>query len=269
MAILKKHLTFIVSDTTIVIIANLYFLDGGILMKRITMAASLAATVLLTGCNTMAYKTATAPISQARADRVVDGQTTRLDIISMFGNPNGSSAMNMASSMMANVRVVNAPNTPNHSELMSYRDCTSSAIGSSQLLSFQAKGQGREVCKVFTALLDQNDVVIAHKYTDDNFITQDKLASITPNRSTKKDVIRTLAGPTSVTPVGDKTLYLYKTCVTKTKVGGFMTFNMNRDQDCQQATIVIDKKTNVVSKVNFIPFAGVYDDNPTPYMMKH
>ena len=175
----------------------------------------------------------------------------------------------MVNNMMANVQVLNGANKNSRSEIMSYRDCTSYSVGGSQLLSFQAKGQARETCKVFSALLNKNDVVIAHKYTNDNFITKNKLSSIVVNQSTKKDVIRALAGPTSVTPVGDKNLYLYKTCVTKSKVGGFFTYNISRNEDCQQATIVIDKNTNIVSKVNFTPFASAYDDNVTPYLMKH
>ena len=239
-------------------------------MKKIMIATSMVTTIFITGCTTMEYKTATAPISQSRADMVVDGTTTRIDLISMFGNPNGSSSMNMVNNMMANVQVLNGSNKNSRPEIMSYRDCTSSSVGSSQLFSFQAKGQARETCKVFSALLNKNDVVIAHKYINDNFITKNKLSSIAANQSTKKDVIRALAGPTSITPVGDKSLYLYKTCITKSKVGGFFTpYNISRNEDCQQATIVIDKNTNIVSKVNFIPFASAYDDNVTPYLMKH
>lgn len=236
-------------------------------MKKLLIISTVA--LLTTGCVTTEIKTATAPISQSRANMVVDGTTTKLDIISMFGSPNGSSGFGAGMPMGMPQQAIMQGGSLGNSELMSYKDCVTSSIASAQVLSFENKGRGRETCKVFTALLDKNDVVIAHKYTNDNFITKEKILPIVAGKSTKKDVIKTLAGPTKVTQIKDKTLYLYKTCITKSKAGGFFNYNISSDQDCQQATIVIDKKTNIVSKVNFLPFMSGYNENESAVMMSH
>jgi outer membrane protein assembly factor BamE (lipoprotein component of BamABCDE complex) len=120
-------------------------------------------------------------------------------------------------------------------------------------------GKYREKCSVFTALLNKNNIVIGHVYISDNLITKEKLKNITVKKSTRKDVIQILGGPSSISEDGNSEIYSYRNCVTTTKTSGFAVKRYS-NKDCQQASIVFKKDKNIVQKVSFFPFLNT--ENP-------
>lgn len=218
-------------------------------MKTLSASAIFASTLLLAACNSIEVKSATAPISKSRSNLVIDGKTTKTEIIAMFGQPNGflPSADNTGGyspqMMMGNM----------HSNLMHYKDCTMTE--KSRIRIFSAGGSKlREICSVFTALLNKQDIVIAHTYLEDNFITKEKLDSINEKKSSRKDVIRNLGGPSSISTNGNDEIYIYRDCITKSKVVGFWARRNTIDKNCQQTSIIFRKGKNRVRKITFLPF---------------
>lgn len=207
----------------------------------------LSAVVVLSGCAKMSmdYKTSSAPISQVKANQVIEGKTTKTDLIAMFGVPNGIG-------QMGRVQTVMQPN----SNIISWSDCTVGSRGRDASWSV-AKAVGQESCKVLSVLLDDRGIVKASGYTNDYLITEAKAHSIKPNVSNKADVVRLLAGPTSITPSGSDDIWVYKNCRNEAKhTGSFMALNnrFEQIQKCQQASFVIAKTSGVVTKVFFSPF---------------
>ncbi|HID44232.1 MAG TPA: hypothetical protein EYP34_00565 [Chromatiaceae bacterium] len=203
-------------------------------------------------------QTATAPISAA-ASRVVDGKTTRFDLISLFGEPNGYSMMGNAIGMipmqssMQMEKMMQLGEGKDNDRLMHYKDCIVTAKASVNIILPIGKGSRVEVCKIFTALLDDNDVVVAHVYLDNDIVTKERIARIRPGISTRKDVILALGGPTSVSKSGDREIYLYRNCIGKMGVSNFAMYDHKNLQSCQQAGVAFDG-AGKVTKVNFIPW---------------
>ncbi len=219
------------------------------------------ATAMMHGCASYSMQTATAPISAAVADQIVDGQTTRFDLISILGEPNGFSmgmgAVGMVpmqrSQQMQKLMKAQLGDDESTRHLMHYKNCVVTAKASVNIILPIGHGSRLEVCKVLTALLDDNDVVIAHVYMDNNFVTKEKIAKIKPKLSTRKDVILTLGGPTSVSSSGDREIYLYRNCLGSTGVSNFGMYKQENLQSCQQAGVAFDGN-GVVQRVNFIPW---------------
>ena len=227
--------------------------------KSIILALITAA---LGGCASYSMQTASAPISASRASHIVDGQSTRIDVISLFGNPNGFNPSigvgAVGAITMPQQYGQDAPKTDN---ILHYKDCITTTTSKAGLIAgsfFIPRSSMVEVCKVFTALLDEHDTVVAHVYLENNLVTKEKLARIKEGVSNKQ-VIRTLGGPSSILPSSDNQIYIYKTCISKAAKRSWnpYQYDMKNRQSCQQATIVMDKNSMVI-KVNFIP----WDDTP-------
>jgi hypothetical protein len=58
-------------------------------MKTLSIVALLTFSLFLSACFTTTIKTSTSPISAPIAKLVIDGKTTKTDIIAMFGQLNG------------------------------------------------------------------------------------------------------------------------------------------------------------------------------------
>ncbi len=220
-----------------------------------------AATVLMHGCASVSTQTATAPISADVAKQIVDGQTTRFDLISLLGEPNGYSfgmeAVGMVpvqtSQQMNRLMKAQLGDDESTRRLMHYKNCVVKAKASLNIILPIAHGSRVEVCKILTALLDDNDVVIAHVYMDNNIITKEKIAKIKPKVSTRKDVILALGGPTSVTRSKNGEIYLYRNCLGSMGASNFVMYKQENLQSCQQAGVAFDAN-GVVQRVNFIPW---------------
>ncbi|MES9970761.1 MAG: hypothetical protein ABW092_12075 [Candidatus Thiodiazotropha sp.] len=89
-------------------------------MKLLSTIAIFTSTLFIAACSSYEIKSATAPISESRSNLVIDGKTTKTEIIAMFGEPNGflPSADNTggygSQLMLGNY----------HSNLLHYKDCT-------------------------------------------------------------------------------------------------------------------------------------------------
>lgn len=230
-------------------------------MKKHSLSLLCMATIL--GCSSASFQTTTANISAEAAGQVIDGSTTKTDIITMFGEPNGfmPTAGSGSVDMMRMTKVNLGASSP-YDRVMHYKNCIMKS--SAQISGVFSVGAGMlEVCDTFTALLNSRDVVIAHSYIENNVINPDKLKTIKNNQSTRKDVIRTLGGPTNIVPSGNKEIYMYKNCVSKSSlnnigipiIGGLMGREAHTSRkNCQQASIVMNKSNGRVIKTNFIPF---------------
>jgi outer membrane protein assembly factor BamE (lipoprotein component of BamABCDE complex) len=216
-------------------------------MKLIALVSILTATLLFAGCISHEIKSATAPISLSRSELVVDGETTKTDIIAMFGEPNGF----LPSADSPGVYNPNYILGNYHSNLLHYKDCVTGETFKFGLVF--GTGKYREKCSVFTALLNKNNIVIGHAYIADNLVTKEKLENITAKKSTRKDVIQTLGGPSSITEDGNSEIYSYRNCVTTTKTSGF-AIKRHSNKDCQLASIVFNKDKDIVQKVSYFPF---------------
>jgi outer membrane protein assembly factor BamE (lipoprotein component of BamABCDE complex) len=217
----------------------------------------LSLLALLSGCTAqVAMKSMTAPISESRTQLVKDGQTTKTDILTMFGSPNGF--IQGVTGQQGFIPQSSHLNTKQN--IMHYKDCVIKGSGSGGFLGFSSKsGAARHKCKVFTALLNEQDVVVAHAFIEDNQVTAEKLSVIKPNKTSRKDVIRQLGGPSVVTTNNNDEIYLYKDCIHKGKSSGLFSMLKGNnitstDESCQQASIVINIKTGVVKKVDFYPY---------------
>jgi len=238
--------------------------EGNHLMKM-KMTAIAALVAIVQGCASYQMQTASAPISAAAASRIVDGKTTRFDLIAMFGEPNGYSitgaygAIPMQTSMQMN-RMMKKQfgDTVEDHRLMHYKDCVMTSKASANIILPIAKGSNIEVCKVFTALLNDQDTVIAHVYLDNNIVTKERVKKIKPGVSTRRDVIRALGGPTSISGSGKQEIYLYRNCIGKTGVSSFGMYDQKNLRSCQQAGVAFDE-SGTVTRVNFIPW-----DKSTP-----
>ncbi|MES9970762.1 MAG: hypothetical protein ABW092_12080 [Candidatus Thiodiazotropha sp.] len=94
---------------------------------------------------------------------------------------------------------------------------------------------------------------------DDNFITRERLGAIKEKESYRKDVIKTLGGPSSISTNGNDEIYSYRNCITKSigKVVGFFSKKNTIEKDCQQTSIIFQKSKDLVQKVTFLPFADI------------
>jgi hypothetical protein len=238
-----------------------YIKTKGIMKMKLKIAGIAAVVAIMHGCASHQMQTAAAPISAAAANRVVDGKTTRFDVIAMFGEPNGYSLMGnaigmmpMQSSMqMERMMQKQFGNSDETNHLMHYKDCVLTTKASVNIILPVGKGSSVEVCKVFTALLDDNDVVVAHVYLDNNIVTKKHIGRIKPNVSSRKDVIQALGGPTSINRSGNREIYLYRNCIGKMGVSSFGMYNQKNLQSCQQAGIAFDS-SGTVTQVSFIPW---------------
>jgi hypothetical protein len=226
-------------------------------MKKIILFLIISSVTIASGCSfrgSTTTKVISAPISKDRSQLVVDGETTKTDIITMFGMPNG-----FIEGMVSYRTYATNPSQEQiyrESNILHYKDCVivSSSSGKGFGGFYSSGSSARMKCKVFTALLDKKDTVIAHTYLEDNTVTEEVLTEIIKNKSTKKDVVRLLGGPTSITTNGNEEIYIYKDCITTTQVRGpFGPMNMSSDQNCQISSIVMNKKSGVVKKVNLYP----------------
>jgi outer membrane protein assembly factor BamE (lipoprotein component of BamABCDE complex) len=199
-------------------------------------------------------KAMSAPISESRAQLVKDGQTTKTDILTMFGNPNGY-IQGTTSQQGIDAQAAYLQQIQN---VMHYKDCD--LISSSKVWFMGAgSGSGRVICKVFTALLNKKDIVIAHAFIEDNQITKDKLSGIIPKKSSRKEVIRLLGGPSTITINSSDEIYMYEDCISNTQTGGvFSMFRgkelMKSDNNCQQTSIVLNGNSGIVKKVSYFPY---------------
>jgi hypothetical protein len=200
-------------------------------------------------------KAMSAPISESRAQLVKDGQTTKTDILTMFGNPNGY-IQGTTSQQGIDAQAAYLKQIQN---VMHYKDCdliSSSKVG---FMGLTSSGSGRVICKVFTALLNKKDIVIAHAFIEDNQITKDKLTGIIPKNSSRNVIIRLLGGPSSITINGSDEIYMYEDCITNSQTGGvFSMFRgkelMKSDKNCQQTSIILNGNSGIVKKVSYFPY---------------
>lgn len=218
---------------------------------------------ILLGCTSASYQTATANISAEAASQVVDGVTTKTEIFSMFGEPNGfnPTAGGGTAGMMRMSKMSLSDDSP-YDKIMHYKNCIMKA--NANITGPFSVGSGTmEVCETFTVLLNEQEVVIAHKFLDSNILNPEKLKTIQQGVSNRKDVILALGGPNSLVQNKDKEIYLYKNCTTKSSmnnigipiIGGMMGREAQTNRsNCQQASIIMDKASGKVLKTNFIPF---------------
>ncbi|MES9975053.1 MAG: hypothetical protein ABW094_12395 [Candidatus Thiodiazotropha sp.] len=226
-------------------------------MYRSFLVIAVLMLVGLSGCaSRVSTKVMSTPISESRAQLVNDGQTTKTDILTMFGNPNGFiQGTTSQQGLVAQSEYMNQKQN-----VMHYKDCVIKSSGKRGFLGLTgSSGSARLICKVFTALLNKKDIVIAHAFIEDNQITKEKLSEIVPNKSSRKEIIRQLGGPSSITINGSNEIYMYKDCITNSQHGGiFSMFRgkelVNSGQSCQQTSIVVNKKTGVVKKVSYFPY---------------
>lgn len=218
---------------------------------------------ILAGCASASYQTATANISAEAASQVVDGVTTKTEIFSLFGEPNGfnPTAGGGTADMMRMSKMSLSDDSP-YDKVMHYKNCIMKA--NANITGLFSVGSGTmEICETFTALLNDQDIVIAHKFLESNLLNPEKLKTIQQGVSDKSDVVLTLGGPTSLLQDKDKEIFLYKNCTTKSSlnnvgipiIGGMMGREAQTNRsNCQQASIVMDKASGRVLKTNFIPF---------------
>jgi hypothetical protein len=214
---------------------------------------------IINGCtHSMSIKAMSAPISESRAQLVIDGKTTKTDILTMFGNPNGFiQGMQGQQGYDARSAYLNQNQSQN---IMHYKDCIIKSNSKVGFMGFaSSSGTGRFICNVFTALLNNKDIVVAHSYIEDNQITNDKLSAIIPHKSTRKNVIQQLGGPSSITITKNDEIYIYKDCLTQSQQRGMLGMFrgkelMSTNENCQQTSIVLNKKTGTVNKVSFYPY---------------
>lgn len=229
------------------------------------------ATVLLHGCATHSMQTATAVISKEKAAMIKDGETTKVDILAMFGEPNGFdmsfAGYGMGMGMGASRNMMRQFNrqmkddfddTGEREDLMHYKNCVTTSASKAGLLSGNfiiPRSSTTEVCQLFTALLDDNDVVIAHGYVDKNIISKELIDKLQPGDD-KRKVVRLLAGPTAIQHSGDKDIWTYKNCISVTALRAFVPFNQNMDTrtSCQQAGLVFNKATGKLTRIMYIPW---------------
>ena len=209
----------------------------------------------ITACatNTSTYKTSSASISQARSNLIIDNESTRTDVLSIFGSPNGfTPSFSTAASTTYTSDSLTGPDY-----LMFYKDCEVGGSGQS-LGQISASSQAIETCSVFTAILDESDIVTYHVFIEDNLVTADKISLINQDTSNLRDVVQILGGPASILESGNSIIYSYANCVRTQSVRktGFFSLSsqINTDTDCQEASVVFDKQF-VVQKANFIPFS--------------
>ncbi len=218
---------------------------------------------ILLGCASASYQTATANISAESASQVVDGVTTKTEVLALFGEPNGfNPTMGGGTPDMMQMSKLTLSDDNPYEKIMHYKNCIMKA--NSQVTGLFSVGSGTvEVCDTFTALLDKQDTVVAHAYIESNILKPEKLKQIQQGVSSRKDVIRLLGGPNSLLQEKGKELFIYKNCITKSSlnnvgipvIGGIMGREAQTNRsNCQQASIVMDAATGSVLKTNFIPF---------------
>lgn len=217
----------------------------------------------LAGCASSSFQTATANISAEAASQVVDGVTTKTEIFTLFGEPNGfNPTMGGGTQDMMRVSKMSLNDDSPYDKVMHYKNCIMTA--SAKILGPFSVGSGTvEVCDTFTALVNEQDIVVAHSYVENNVLKPENVAKIQKNLSYRKDVIRALGGPGSIITQKDKELYIYKNCITKSNMntwgGTGLGMALGKEaqtnrSNCQQASIVMDKASGKVLKTNFIPF---------------
>lgn len=222
--------------------------------------------LILSSCARSSRQTAFANISQSISDRVVDGVTTKVEVISILGKPNGSLPTGNNNSMAASYVDGGAADPFKH--VLHYKNCILKSASQAKFITTEVGNI--EICDTFSALLNDDDVVIAHAYFTGNIIDNERLKKLKLNVSDKKAVIRTLGGPSNIVASGDKEVYLYETCIDKTKdrsnnpipFGGIVDRLSGKEQrtsrrTCQQAGVVINQTTGKVLKTNFISFADL------------
>lgn len=228
--------------------------------NQLILSATIA---ILAGCASASYQTATANISAEAAAQVVDGSTTKTEIFSLFGEPNGfNPTMGGGTQDMMRMSKMSLSDDSPYDKIMHYKNCIMTA--SAKIMGPFSVGSGTaEVCDTFTALVNEQDIVVAHSYVENNVLKPENVAKIQQNTSYRKDVIRALGGPNSIVIQKDKELYIYKNCITKSNMNSWGGTGLgmalgkeaqtNRS-NCQQASIIMDKSSGKVLKTNFIPF---------------
>lgn len=218
---------------------------------------------VLFGCATASFQTAIANISPEVSSQVVDGATTKTEILALFGEPNGFNPTmgGGATGMMQMSKMALDDDNP-YDRVMHYKNCIMKA--KSHISGPFSIGSGAmEVCDTFTALLNKQDIVIAHAYLENNLLDKEKLDSLQVGIADRKNVIRKLGGPTSIISQKGKELFIYKNCTRNNSVnnigipiiGGMMGREAQTNRsNCQQASIVMDKSSGKILKTNFIPF---------------
>ena len=58
---------------------------------------------------------------------------------------------------------------------------------------------------------------------------------------------------------GKNEIYMYKDCIAKSQQGGMFSMfsgkeQMNTENNCQQTSIVLNKRTGIVKKVSYFPY---------------
>ena len=241
--------------------------------KSIFLVPLLLAVV---SCASSSYQSASAPISQDAASRVSDGVDTKTDVIAMFGSPNG-----FVPTAGTTFSIQNPVEIPG--DLLGYKDCvvksaaeldgarTAAGVGAAAAVTVLTGGIGLiaapwlagsatknstiEECQLFAALLNGDDIVIAHGYVGSNIFSAEQVAQIQEDKSSKSDVVRTMSLPTTVTHSGESEIYTYKNCfVSGGNQSSYTVHSAKRETHCQQSSFVIDKSSGVVDRVTYIPF---------------
>ncbi len=219
--------------------------------KPLSLICTISLTFTLSGCFATAsqnVKLTSADLSQDKAALIIDNQSTRADVLSLFGSPNGFTPGLNSGGTTFTAESIKGPDYMLH-----YKDCEIGSKGRGVNL-FTAAGTAVEKCSVFTAIVNKQDVVTSSAYHPDNLVTEQKISKLQPNKSTLKDVIKALGGPTQVIKSGKSVVYKYSNC-ERTNVISKNPFNFSQRQDvkCQKASVILNGNDFVVQKVNFFP----------------
>ncbi len=181
-------------------------------MKNYLLLSSIIGVLL--GCTTASFQSTSANISAEAAQQIIDGSSSRTDILALFGEPNGFMPTANGGAMSAmQLTKANAGGNGSYNNIMHYKNCIMKS--SSKISGLFSFGYGvLEVCDTLTVLLDSQDTVIAYSYIDNNIVDADRINKIQQGVSNRIDVIRELGGPISIVPSKNKEIYLYKYCVS-------------------------------------------------------